>query len=294
LDTYKNILTVLKLEHYHKLIAFMSFENRKRVALDITKNAIDFTATLSTAQQVNKLLEFIQPLIKDEEDQPQQVDDEDIDEEQSYVASLVHLFHSEDTEELFAMYVTARKHFGVGGPKRIKHTLIPLVFRVLKLAVTLKLQENKDSEWASKAKKVFKFAHETVTALARTSLPELSLRLFLQCAQATNKCGNAFETIAYEFLTQAFLIYEEQIADSQAQFNALQLIIGTLQLLDSFGEENYDTLITKTAMYSSKLLKKPDQCRAIYMCSHLFWSPQREYKKGKTCFGMPSKIAQNC
>jgi len=121
--------------------------------------------------------------------------------------------------------------------------------------------------------------------------------LFLQCAQSANKCGDAFETITYEFLTQAFLIYEEQIADSQAQFNALQLIIGTLQLLDSFSEENYDTLITKTALYSSKLLKKPDQCRAIYMCSHLFWSPQREYKNGKRvleCLQKSLKIADAC
>jgi len=23
--------------------------------------------------------------------------------------------------------------------------------------------------------------------------------------------------------------------------------------------------------YSAKLLKKPDQCRAVYACSHLFW-----------------------
>lgn len=70
------------------------------------------------------------------------------------------------------------------------------------------------------------------------------------------------------------MIYEEQVsADSNAQFNALHLIIGSLPLLTVFGEENYDTLATKTALYSSKLLKKPDQCRAIYMCSHLFWVP---------------------
>lgn len=41
-----------------------------------------------------------------------------------------------------------------------------------------------------------------------------------------------------------------------------------------FGEENYDTLITKTALYSSKLLKKGDQCHAIIMSSHLFWCPE--------------------
>jgi len=140
---------------------------------------------------------------------------------------------------------------------------------------------------------------KTVTALSKTNLTEVSLRLFLQCAQAASKCGSAFETIAYEFVTPAFVIYEEQISDSVAQFNAITLIIGTLQLLTVFGEENYDILITKSALYSSKLLKKPDQCRAIYMCSHLFWrvSPPNEYRNGKRvleCLQKSLKIADTC
>ena len=32
------------------------------------------------------------------------------------------------------MYSTARRHFGQGGMRRIKHTLVPLVFRSLALA----------------------------------------------------------------------------------------------------------------------------------------------------------------
>jgi hypothetical protein len=38
-----------------------------------------------------------------------------------------------------------------------------------------------------------------------------------------------------------------------------------------FSNENYDTLATKLTLYSSKLLKKPDQCRMVYRCAHLFW-----------------------
>lgn len=296
LDTYKNILTVLKLDHFPKVIAFLGYDNRKRVAVDIIKNTIEFTTALPTADQVNKLLELVQPLIKDEADQPE-LDQEDLEEEQNYLASLVHLFENADAEQLFAMYVAARKHFGQGGPQRIKFSLTPLVFGVLKLAVRLKSNEEEDSEWGQKAKKVFKFAHETVTALSRTNLPDLSLRLFLQCAQSSNRCGSDFETITYEFLTQALVTYEDEISDSQSQFNALTLVIGTLHNMDSFGEENYDTLITKAALYSSKLLKKPDQCRAIYMCSHSFWCPKRDYKNGKRvleCLQKSLKIADTC
>jgi len=305
LDVYKNILTVLKLTEYTKLISNLNYENRKRVALDITKNAIEFSATFTTVDEVNTLLGMIEPLIKDTPDQPAQIDDEDMEEEQHYVASLVHLFDNQDLEQLFAMYSAARKHFSQGGPKRIKHTLTPLIFRVLRLAVMLKpagtSEETESADdsaaWAHKAKKVLKFAHETVTALSKNASADLSLRLYLQCAQASNKCGSVFETITYEFVTQAFVVYEEHIAESQAQFNCLTLIIGTLQLLDSFTEENYDTMITKTALHASKLLKRPDQCRAIYMVSHLFWCPNRDYKNGKRvleCLQKSLKIAHAC
>jgi vacuolar protein sorting-associated protein 35 len=48
-------------------------------------------------------------------------------------------------------------------------------------------------------------------------------------------------------------------------------LAGALQSTRGFGKENYDTLITKTALHGSKLLKKPDQCRAVYLASHLWW-----------------------
>jgi hypothetical protein len=42
----------------------------------------------------------------------------------------------------------------------------------------------------------------------------------------------------------------------------------------NFSHENYDTLVSKCALYGSKLLKKPDQCRAVYIASHLWWATE--------------------
>lgn len=37
--------------------------------------------------------------------------------------------------------------------------------------------------------------------------------------------------------------------------------------------------------YSAKLLKKVDQCRAVYACSHLFWTDNKDgMKDGERCF----------
>eukprot|EP01116_Phalansterium_solitarium_P025591 TRINITY_DN9862_c0_g2_i1.p1 TRINITY_DN9862_c0_g2~~TRINITY_DN9862_c0_g2_i1.p1 ORF type:complete len:802 (-),score=347.22 TRINITY_DN9862_c0_g2_i1:1227-3578(-) len=296
LESYRSILTVLKLQHYHELTTFLSFQERSRVAVDIAKAAITFTGEISAAEQINTLLEFIGPLVKDETDQPEG-DQDDFEEEQHLVASLIHLCQSNDPDSLYLMLVTARKHFGQGGPRRIPFTLPPLVFKAIALALRCYGRSSQDGDWAQKCRRIFKFTHETITALAKSNLPEVSLRLYLQAAAAANKCGDEFETIAYEFATQAVVTYEEQISDSLQQFQALQQVIGTLQRMSVYSEDNYDALITKTALHSSKLLKKIDQCRAVYLCSHLFWSKQGGYRDGKRvleCLQKSLKIADGC
>ena len=67
---------------------------------------------------------------------------------------------------------------------------------------------------------------------------------------------NGFEEVAYEFFAQAFVVYEEAVSDSRAQFQAVCVIASALQSTRGFGKEYYDTLITKCALHGSKLLKK--------------------------------------
>lgn len=48
--------------------------------------------------------------------------------------------------------------------------------------------------------------------------------------------------------------------------------MSSLEQIDCFGDDNSEPLRTQCALAASKLLKKPDQCRAVALCSHLFWS----------------------
>lgn len=121
--------------------------------------------------------------------------------------------------------------------------------------------------------------HQCVNNLYQRVNPgcaDLSLRLFVMCGEVADQTG--FEEVSYEFFAQAFTIYEDAISDSRAQFQAVCIIAGALHGTRGFSKENYDTLITKVALHGSKLLKKPDQCRAVYLASHLWWvveNPQR-------------------
>jgi len=153
--------------------------------------------------------------------------------------------------------------------------------------------ENPFGDDTSTPQKILQLLAETVEVLSDASASELALRLYLQCAQAANDCE--LETVAYEFFTKAYLLYEEEISDSKAQVTALRLIIGTLQRMRVFNVENRDILTHKATGYSAKLLKKPDQCRAVYECAHLYWAEEGEnLKDGERvvlCLKRAQKIA---
>ncbi|WZZ70329.1 hypothetical protein YC2023_081699 [Brassica napus] len=220
-------------------------------------------------------------------------------------------------QHCFKIISVLKNHFLTGGPKRLKFTIPPLVVSALKrLSVVMpifkahqksvlslacddmlirRLPEEGDNPFGKEASvsatKIFQFLNQIIEALPSAPSPDLAFRLYVQCAEAANKCDE--EPIAYEFFTQAYILYEEEISDSKAQVTALQLIIGTLQRMHVFGVENRDTLTHKAMgiqfsakiadkgklillQYSAKLLKKPDQCRAVYTCSHLFWLEDHE------------------
>lgn len=80
---------------------------------------------------------------------------------------------------------------------------------------------------------------------------------------------------------KAFSLYEDEISDSKAQLAAITLIIGTFERTRCFSEENHEPLRTQCALAASKLLKKPDQCRAVSICAHLFWSGRNTDKSGE-------------
>jgi vacuolar protein sorting-associated protein 35 len=47
---------------------------------------------------------------------------------------LLHLLTSEDPDVQYQILNVARKHFGMGGPKRICHTLPPVITQAFRLA----------------------------------------------------------------------------------------------------------------------------------------------------------------
>ena len=309
IDSYNDIMIVLALEHYIPLLNCYDFSGRKEMSAYLINNVIDNSTLIPSPEKAETILTIVGPLVSDQKDGPsaeeaRQEDKDDWEEEQSLMGRLVHLLVSTDPDQQYLVLTTARKHLSAGGPLRLPHTLPPLVFQAYQLTRRFHEIREQDEKWDAKVEKIFKFCHSTVTTLVKAEMAELPLRLFLQGALACNNIQfSNHETVAYEFMSQAFSLYEDEISDSRAQLAAITLIISTFQQMTCFSEENHDPLRSQCALAAAKLLKKPDQCRGVLAVSHLFWSgasratagqPYKDAKKVLDCLKKGLKIAKQC
>ncbi|CAE8580979.1 unnamed protein product [Polarella glacialis] len=197
----------------------------------------------------------------------------------------------------FQMLTTMRSFFGQGGPQRLAFTLQPTFFAALGLLPKIQAREKRRAQDGDEAvpppavslKKVFQFLHKTNTALMQAS-PEISLQLWLVASAAADHAERAsgrqgaFEPICYEFLTQALVVFEEEISDSSKQYEGIHAMVGTLSSISGLDPDNFDNVSQKITRHAARLLKKPMQCRAIAACSQLFWcTARRDAKRVREC-----------
>ncbi|KPM44812.1 hypothetical protein AK830_g1739 [Neonectria ditissima] len=317
LNRYVSIFTALSLPTYVPLVQSQSYPTRRAVAGAVTRALLKDQIKISTTTQLENVLEVLKVLIKEGTQTPQgypgvaqrrAVETDETMEEQGWLARIVHLLQAEDNDTQFKLLQMTRKAYSEGN-ERIRTTTPPLMTACMKLAKKFKHREHYDDNWETQSNALFKFMHSALSTLYTrvngAGAAEMALRLFCSAGQTADMTG--FEEVSYEFFAQAFTVYEEAVSDSKAQFQAVCVIATALHQTRNFGKENYDTLITKCAQHGSKLLRKPDQCRAVYLASHLWWatpstsngeSEETElYRDGKRvleCLQRALRVADSC
>ncbi|CAK7206135.1 retromer complex subunit Vps35 [Sporothrix eucalyptigena] len=284
---YVSIFTALALPTYVPLLQSQIYQTKRAVAGEVARSLLRNQTRISNPEQLQNVLDVLKVLIVEASPAPQgpqrgrTYETDETLEEQGWLARIVHLLNAEDNDTQFKLLQLTRKAYSDGN-ERIRITTPPLITASMKLARRFKAREHYDDNWSSQSSSLFKFMHSAVSTLYQRATnsgtggsgssggAELALRLFCVCGQTADITG--FEEVAYEFFAQAFVVYEEAVSDSKAQFQAVSAMASTLHQTRNFGRENYDTLITKCAQHASKLLRKPDQCRAVYLASHLWWA----------------------
>ncbi|VBB32576.1 unnamed protein product [Acanthocheilonema viteae] len=303
-DQYNDVDKLLQLEHYSDVLGLMDYRGRTQAAAYVLQKMVDNDTVLTTMEAVEKLLNLIEPLLVDQEDQPEDLGmNEDFADEQALVSRFVNLIHAPTTDQQFLIISAVRKRFGAGGRYRIQYSLPTITFALYQLILRY-AAESDDEKRDAKLQKIFVFCMHTVDALVSSAeLSQLPIRLYLQGVLIADqiKFENSV-TVAYEFFSKAFSIYEEEVADSREQLAAISLLIGTLERVKCLTEENHEPLRTQCAHSSAKLFKKADQCVAVCLVAHLFWNghtansdlPMKDSVQVINCLKKALRVASQC
>jgi vacuolar protein sorting-associated protein 35 len=285
---YFSLFTALALPSFIPLYQQQTYPTRRAVAGEVARGLLRNETKITTSEHLESVLQILTVLVKEGMQAPAgyqggpvrraPTETDETVEEQGWLARIVHLIKGADNVAQFKLLQQAQRAFADGN-ERTKYTTPALLTQSLKLARSFKRREHlSNDDYATQSSALYKFMHTMISSLytrvSASGVPDLCLRLFVSCGQVACQCES--EDVAYEYFAQAFTIYEESISDSRSQFQAICIIAGALSgCSERFGQENYDTLITKAALHGSKLLKKPDQCRAVYLASHLWWAVEK-------------------
>lgn len=313
LDTLS--LKILEMPQYPMLLKYMAYNGRRTVSLRIVKALFKSKRKLDNIDILNQLLTFVEPLLKDDEECEEEPEAYEFEEEQECVAKMIHLISNHDLDIYYNILQRIKKELVQGGMKRMKYTLPPFIFNLFKYIYLLDkcITRNKNESQTTETydeeeeeskeplpkvpsvtiQKVFYQINELLGMITST-YPEITLRLFCQATQVINKIENNFdlEDLAYDFISTALLVYQDELSDSEEKLSAIKLIVATISHLECFDADNYDTLATNAAQYCNKLLRKPDQCESITLSSHMFTNSKYENGDGlRKCFARCLKIA---
>ena len=153
---------------------------------------------------------------------------------------------------------------------------------------------------------IFVFVQETVRSLGKANA-EAGVKMYLEAATVADSLAQeegkqtVFSPVSYEMLSQAYSLYEEAISDSKVQLKCVTAMIGTLMACGGLAESDYESLITKSAQLSAKLVKKTDQCRMVALCANLFFPASkghsfgyRNAQRSLECLQRSLKLADSC
>ena len=312
LEHFSAVLAILQLSSWPPLLAHLSFGKQKEVAAVLVGAVIAQGVQITASADAGKLLAFVNPLMLDDPDDEVDQDaarekaiDEDTAAELGPVSRLIHAFSSPSTDDQCRILNATHRQASNAAHRRSPFALVPVVFACLPLARAIKVRVDNGETVEVGVHKLLSFVATIIQTLVPLA-PNLALRLCLLSAHVADTVGE--EGDAYEFFTQAFTTYEEAVSESRAQLAAVTHACATLHHTKRFDAETYDTPATKNTQYSARLLKKPDQCRAVVKAAMLFASnakniedeadeptrAEREPRRVLECLQRALKIADSC
>lgn len=261
-------IEALSMPNYTRLSSNLVYHKLKTIQSQILKSLLAQRVVIKTEADLVKILTFISTLLGDA-DGEFEGDDEDMMLEQNLVCGMVHAISCAEPKAEVELLAKCLETFKKGGEKRLVFTMPTLAFACMRLAQRIFEQNGAEQERTAQLKSVYQLVNGCIGMLSELDTAvELSLRLYAQAAVSAS--NTKMPGCAYDLFASAIGCYEERIADSQAKYNALLMLVATVRFI-FINKEDYTTLVTTVVKHCGHLLKKADQSRVISMAAHVFW-----------------------
>jgi vacuolar protein sorting-associated protein 35 len=135
LDTLS--LRILEMPQYPLLLKYMAYSGRRTVSLRIVKALFKSRMRLDNMDILTQLLSFVEPLLKDDENNEEETEAYEFQEEQESVSKFIHLIYNEDLDTYYNLLQRIKKELVLGGAKRMKYTLPSFIFNLFKFVYLL-------------------------------------------------------------------------------------------------------------------------------------------------------------
>ena len=315
--------SIFEMTDFDGLMVFLDFINRKNLGLKIIASLYKSQSKekLDSVEKVQKLLNFIRPLIADAEDALEE-DVYTFENEQNEVSKMIFAINSTEPEVIYEIYGELKNVFVDGGVNRRKMTLPTLANSIISFCHKLSLAyDNKNNLVSEEIKKnnyvnesinsidiskidndetfyklmlnVYKLLNEIISMIAEEN-PENAFRLYLTSASQVNSIQsdrNNFEEACASFMNAAMGIYQEGKYDQNMKYPLLVEVVGHLLSFTILGKENIENIIKVLMESGTKMVKRGDQFNSMLSIAQIYYSVLKDGNKVTECIGKARKYA---
>ncbi|KAI0978202.1 hypothetical protein GJ496_003591, partial [Pomphorhynchus laevis] len=293
------ILELIQTPTFASIVQRMEHNGQSNVATTLLNSLNSERIKLNKAENIRLILKLLDPLMS----YPWIVGSEQtILAEQQLLGTFPHYFElqMEPTSTEIQVFSEVMCKFETGGAKQLIYRLPSLVMALYK---SIKSRRDVvDENYYERM--LMEISYPSISSLLNDYV-DISLNLLIQGAMIAGSLEfSQSESCAYEFITQAFALFEDAIVDSHKQVTALTLIFGAVQKMQCFtsSDKSGSNLRKRLIQASMSLLKRPDQSRMFVLSSNLHWgvrdkdSPEYiyDFAEAFACLQKARKIAAKC
>lgn len=265
LEPINSHLNIFDMKDFGELMNYLDIKSRKTLGIKLIETLISGKSTekLDSVEKLQKIIQFIQPLLVDENlnnennnintNNNNEEDPQIFEYEQNIVSKLIFIVDSQNPEVLYEVYNEFKNIFSHGGPRRRKITLPSLASVIIQFCNKIAVSYDYKNNNLNKNKKLNKHTIAAINSIDITKIEndEMFYKLMLNIYKLLNETISLISQenseLAYKlYLTSAAQVNNISTAKEKFQEACLSFLNTAVGIYES---DNYDkkNMFTMTA-----------------------------------------------